>query len=481
MLERAGADASKPEDLGDEFGLLEDGYHLSPAQAQAILDLRLHRLTGLEQDKILAEYREILVRIEGFLEILQSPDRLKEVIREELEAVKEQYDDERRTNIMVDYSEMTVEDLISDEDVVVTLSHAGYAKAQPLSDYAAQRRGGKGKSATSMKDEDFIDKLFVASMHDTVLFFTSVGKVYWKRVYELPLASRGARGRPIINLLPLEEGERVSAVLTVREYTEDQFVFFATRNGVVKKTSLVDFSRPRANGIIAIDLRVDDELINVALTDGSRDIMLISSNGRAMRFEEGAVRKMGRTAAGVRGIRMSAEDSLIALIVVEEGDILTATANGYGKRSSTEDYPAKGRGGKGVIDIKTTERNGPVVGAVQVNDDDEVMLITNSGTLIRTAVDGISTLGRNTQGVRLIRVSEGENLVQVERVATTDKVDDDSTPDDDNQGTEAESKAPADAESAEDAGPAEEKKDSDSGSDEGSDSEAGDPEDDNAG
>ena len=273
----------------------------------------------------------------------------------------------------------------------------------------------------------------------------------------------------------------VSAVLTVREYTEDQFVFFATRNGVVKKTSLVDFSRPRANGIIAIDLRVDDELINVALTDGSRDIMLISSNGRAMRFEEGAVRKMGRTAAGVRGIRMSAEDSLIALIVVEEGDILTATANGYGKRSSTEDYPAKGRGGKGVIDIKTSERNGPVVGAVQVNDDDEVMLITNTGTLIRTAVDGISTLGRNTQGVRLIRVSEGENLVQVERVATTDKVDDDSTPDDDNQGTEAESKAPADAESAEDAGPAEEKKDSDSGSDEGSDSEAGDPEDDNAG
>jgi DNA gyrase subunit A len=425
MLERAGADASKPEDLGEEYGLHDDGYHLSPEQAQAILDLRLQRLTGLEQDKIIQEYREILERIEGFLEILQSPDRLREVIREELEAVKEQYDDERRTRIMVDHSEMTVEDLISDEDVVVTLSHAGYAKAQPLSDYTAQRRGGKGKSATSMKDEDFIDKLFVASMHDTVLFFTSVGKVYWKRVYELPLASRGARGRPIINLLPLEEGERVSAVLTVREYTEDQFVFFATRNGVVKKTSLADFSRPRANGIIAIDLRVDDELINVALTDGTRDIMLISSNGRAMRFEESAVRKMGRTAAGVRGIRMAAEDSLIALIVVEEGDILTATANGYGKRSSVEDYPSKGRGGMGVIDIKTTERNGPVVGAVQVSDADEVMLITNSGTLIRTAVDGISTLGRNTQGVRLIRVSDDEQLVQVERVATTDKDTDD--------------------------------------------------------
>ncbi len=429
MLERAGADASKPEGLGPEFGLLDDGYHLSAAQAQAILDLRLHRLTGLEQDKIIAEYREILEKIEGLLEILQSPDRLREVIREELEEVKEQYDDDRRTRIMVDYSEMTVEDLISDEDVVVTLSHAGYAKAQPLSDYTAQRRGGKGKSATAMKDEDFIDKLFVASMHDTVLFFTSVGKVYWKRVYELPVASRGSRGRPIINLLPLEENERVSAVLTVREYSDEQYVFFATRNGVVKKTSLADFSRPRANGIIAIDLRVDDELINVALTDGNQDIMLISSNGRAMRFLESDVRKMGRTAAGVRGIRMAAEDTLIALIVVDEGDILTATANGYGKRSAAEVYPRKNRGGKGVIDIKTSDRNGPVVGAVQVLDDDEVMLITNGGTLIRTAVEGISTLGRNTQGVTLIRVGDDEQLVEVERVATTGKDDDEDSTD----------------------------------------------------
>ncbi len=424
MLERAGAAASKPDDLGEEFGLLEDGYHLSPAQAQAILDLRLHRLTGLEQDKIIAEYREILSRIEEFMEILENPDRLREVIRDELQEVLEQYGDERRTKIMIDYSEMTVEDLISDEDVVVTLSHAGYAKAQPLSDYTAQKRGGKGKSATSMKDEDFIDKLFVASMHDTVLFFTSVGKVYWKRVYELPIASRGARGRPIVNLLPLEENERVSAVLTVREYTEDQFVFFATRNGVVKKTSLADFSRPRANGIIAIDLRIDDELINVALTDGGQDIMLISSSGRAMRFMEDAVRKMGRTAAGVRGIRIEEGERVIALIVVEEeGEILTATENGYGKRSSTDQYPAKGRGGKGVIDIKTTERNGAVVGATQVQESDEVMLITNNGTLIRTAVEGISVLGRNTQGVRLIRVGDDEKLVQLVRVVNEDDDD----------------------------------------------------------
>ena len=438
MLERAGAAASKPEHLGDEYGLLDDGYHLSPAQAQAILDLRLHRLTGLEQEKIIDEYREILVKIEGFLEILENPDRLREVVREELEEVKEQYDDERQTQIMVDYSEMTVEDLISDEDVVVTLSHAGYAKAQPLSDYTAQRRGGKGKSATSMKDEDFIEKLFVASMHDTVLFFTSVGKVYWKRVYELPVASRGARGRPIVNLLPLVENERVSAVLTVREYSEDQYIFFATKNGVVKKTSLADYSRPRANGIIAIDLRVDDELINVALTDGNRDIMLTSSNGRTMRFLESDVRKMGRGAAGVRGMRMEAEDTLVSLIVVDEGNILTTTVKGYGKRSAADEYPRKKRGGKGVIDIKTSDRNGPVVGAVQVKDDDEVMLITDGGTLIRTAVDGISIVGRNTQGVRLIRIGDDEKLVELERVATPDK-------DVEGEGTDEENAAPDDS------------------------------------
>jgi len=425
MLERAGAAASKPEDLGDEFGLHDGRYQLTEVQAQAILDLRLHRLTGLEQDKIIAEYREILEKIEDYLDILTDPERLRLVIREELVAVIEQYGDQRRTEIQVDHSEMTVEDLIADEPVVVTLSHSGYAKAQPLSDYRAQRRGGRGKSATAMKDQDFVDKLFVASMHDTVLFFTSVGKVYWKRVYELPVASRGSRGRPIVNLLPLEESERVNAILTVRDYSPDQFVLFSTSKGVVKKTALSDFSRPRANGIIAIDLRVDDFLIDVALTNGESDVMLFSSGGRAMRFNEKNVRTMGRTAAGVRGIRMPEEDTVIALIVVGDtergpGDILTATQNGYGKRTRAVDYPTKGRGGRGVIDIKTSERNGPVIGAVQVRDDDQIMLITDAGTLVRTAVSEISVLGRNTQGVRLIRLSEGEKLVELAAIDEED-------------------------------------------------------------
>ncbi len=423
MLRRAGALASRPEGLPESCGLLDDGYHLSEVQAQAILDLRLHRLTGLEQDKIVEEYREILVRIEALLEILQNPERLREVIREELQAVLEQYGDERRTEIQIDHESMTVEDLIAEENVVVTLSHAGYVKAQPLSDYRAQRRGGRGKSAAAVKDEDFIDKLFIASTHDTVLFFTSVGKVYWKKVYELPLANRGSRGRPIVNLLPLEENERVNAVLTVRDFSADQYVFFATSRGVVKKTSLADFSRPRANGIIAIDLRIDDYLINVALTDGQRDIMLISSSGRAMRFAEDKVRTMGRTAAGVRGIRMDEGQSVIGLIVVEEGDVLTATRNGFGKRTRVEDYPSKGRGGRGVIDIKTSQRNGDVVGTALVKSGDEVMLISNSGTLVRISVAEISTLGRNTQGVRLIRLSGEEQLVEVERIDAGDDTD----------------------------------------------------------
>ncbi len=416
MLQRAGAVASRPEGLADRFGLQDDGYHLSEVQAQAILDLRLHRLTGLEQDKIVNEFREILVRIEALLEILKNPERLREVIREELEAVLEQYGDERKTKIQIDHESMTVEDLIAEENVVITLSHAGYVKAQPLSDYSAQRRGGRGKSATSVKDEDFVDKLFIASTHDTVLFFTSVGKVYWKKVYELPLASRGSRGRPIVNLLPLEENERVNAVLTVRDFPEDQFVFFATRRGVVKKTSLSDFSRPRANGIIAIDLRIDDYLIDVALTDGQRDVMLISSGGRAMRFEESKVRTMGRTAAGVRGIRMDEDQTVIGLIVMTEGEVLTVSEKGYGKRTPTSEYPCKGRGGRGVIDIKTSNRNGAVVGATLVKDDDEVMLISNRGTLVRTSVGEISIIGRNTQGVRLIRLVDGEDLVELERI-----------------------------------------------------------------
>lgn len=420
MLQRAGAESSRPEGLEEGCGLQEDGYHLSLVQAQAILDLRLHRLTGLEQDKILNEYREILERIAELLEILQNPDRLREVIREELLEIVEKYGDERRTEIQVDFESMTVEDLIAEENVVVTLSHAGYAKAQPLSDYRAQRRGGRGKSAASVKDEDFIDKLFIASTHDTVLFFTSVGKVYWKKVFELPIANRGSRGRPIVNLLPLEEGERVNAVLTVRDFPDDQFVFFATKRGVVKKTPLSDFSRPRANGIIAIDLRIDDYLIDVALTDGQRDIMLLSSEGRAMRFAETEVRTIGRTAAGVRGIRMDESKSVIALIVVKEGDVLTATENGYGKRTSVEEYPRKGRGGLGVIDIKTSERNGDVIGATLVRDDDQMMLISNSGTLVRISIDEVSSLGRNTQGVRLIRLGDEEKLVELERIDAAD-------------------------------------------------------------
>ncbi|MCL4166845.1 UNVERIFIED_CONTAM: hypothetical protein GTU68_016420, partial [Idotea baltica] len=367
-----------------------------------------------------AEYKEILTKIEDYLDILTDPERLRSVVRQELVDIIGEYGDQRRTVIQVDHSEMTVEDLIADESVVVTLSHGGYAKAQPLSDYRAQRRGGRGKSATSMKDEDFVDKLFIASMHDTVLFFTSVGKVYWKRVYELPVASRGSRGRPIVNLLPLEEDERVNAVLTVRDYSPDKFVLFATSKGVVKKTALADFSRPRTNGIIAIDLRVDDFLIDVALTEGDSDIMLFSSGGRSMRFNEENVRTMGRTAAGVRGIRMPEEDTVIGLIVVGDGDILTATVNGYGKRTAAADYPTKGRGGLGVIDIKTSERNGRVIGAVQVSDEDQIMLITNAGTLVRTNVGEISVLGRNTQGVRLIRLSEGEELVEVAAIDETD-------------------------------------------------------------
>jgi len=431
MLERTGSAASRPDNLDDALGLVDGRYHLSDAQAQAILDLRLHRLTGLEQDKLVEEYREILEKIADYLDILTDPERLRRVIREELVALIEQYGDERRTEIQVDHSEMRMEDLIADEQVVVTLSHGGYAKAQPLSDYRAQRRGGRGKSATQMKDEDFVDKLFVASMHDTVLFFTSVGKVYWKHVYELPQASRGSRGRPIVNLLPLEADERVNAVLTVREYSEDRWIFFATSKGVVKRTSLADFSRPRTNGIIAIDLRVDDFLVDVALTDGESDIMLFSSNGRAMRFDENDVRIMGRTAAGVRGIRMpNDDDKVIGLVVVGEGDILSATENGYGKRTAASDYPRKGRGGQGVIDIKTTDRNGPVIGAVQVTGDDEMMLISDAGTLVRTAVDEVSTVGRNTQGVRLIRLGDKEKLVELAAIDESAAGGDDELEDD---------------------------------------------------
>ena len=416
MLGRAGAAASRPERLESHYGLDEQGYRLSPDQAQAILDLRLHRLTGLEQDKVVEEYSGILDRIAELREILENPDRLMAVIREELVAVRDQYGDERRTEIQARQDELTVEDLISDEDVVVTISHAGYAKAQPLGDYSTQRRGGRGKAATRMKDDDFVDRMFVASTHDTLLCFSSHGKVYWKKVWELPAAGRGARGKPIVNLLPLEPDERINAVLPVREYADDQFLFMATHHGIVKKTPLSHFSRPRSSGIIAVDLRIDDWLIDVKLTDGNREIVLFSSGGKAIRFNEPEVRSMGRVASGVRGMRLPAGDHVIALIIVDAGTILTATANGYGKRTPVEQYRKTGRGGQGVRSIQTSERNGPVVGAVQVVDEDELMLISNGGTLVRTAASEVSVMGRDAQGVRLIRLSEGERLVQIARI-----------------------------------------------------------------
>jgi DNA gyrase subunit A len=416
LLQRSGSEASRPDGLEAEYGYHGDVYHLSEVQAQAILDLRLHQLTGLEQNKIVDEYKEVIERIDDLLDILNNPDRLMQVIRDELVEVLEQFGDERRTEILVDQLDLSMEDLITEEDVVVTLSHAGYAKSQPLSDYRAQRRGGRGKSATKIKEEDFIDKLFIASTHDTILCFSSRGKAYWLKVYQLPQAGRLARGKPIVNLLPLEEGERINAVLPVREYTEDRFVFMATAQGTVKKTPLADFSRPRANGIIAVDLRDDDYLVNVEITDGDRDIMLFSDAGKAIRFKEGDVRAMGRTACGVRGIRLAPGQKVIALIIVDEGSVLTATENGYGKRTLVSDYPSHGRGGQGVISIQGSERNGDVVGAVLVADEDEIMLISNGGTLVRTRINEISTMGRNTQGVRLISLGGEEKLVGVERI-----------------------------------------------------------------
>jgi len=417
MLSRSGAEASRPEFLKSEFGMRDDGYYLSEAQAQAILELRLHRLTGLEQDKILNEFKDILDLIKELIEILSSPDRLLEVIREELQQIKQDFGDERRSEVIDAQLDLSMEDLITEEDVLVTFSHEGYAKSQALSEYSTQKRGGRGKSATSMKQEDFIDKLFIANTHDTLLCFSSRGKAYWIKVYQLPQASRGSRGKPLVNLLPLEEGERINAVLPVREYDENHFIFMATSSGTVKKTPLPAFSNRRNGGIIAIDLRGDDTLVDVALTDGSQDIMLLASSGKAMRFNESTVRAMGRTAAGVRGIKMAEGQKVISLIVVDDSaSILTATENGYGKRTAAVDYPSKGRGGQGVISIQASERNGAVVGAVQVTDQDEFMMISNAGTLIRTSVEDVRVMGRNTQGVRLIRLVEGEKLVEIERI-----------------------------------------------------------------
>lgn len=420
MLERAGADVSRPEDIGPEYGMRNDEYHLSPTQAQAILDLRLHRLTGLEQDKIVNDYSELLEKIIDLLNILQDPERLLQVIRNELEEVRGQYGDTRQTEITDAQVDLTMEDLIPEEDVVVTLSHAGYAKSQPLDTYRAQRRGGRGKAATSVKAEDFIDQLFVANTHDTILCFSSRGKVYWLKVYELPQAGRTARGKPIINLLPLQEGERINAVLPVTEYNEDAYVVMVASSGTLKKTKLTEFSRPRSSGILAVDLRKNDYLIDVAETHGDTDILLVSNAGKAIRFNENEVRAMGRNATGVRGIKLAASQRVISLITINSNmyatDVLVATENGYGKRTKIEDYPVQKRGGQGVIAIQTAGRNGSVVGAVGVSDEDEIMLITDSGTLVRTPVEDVSQMGRNTQGVRLIRLTEEEKLVEVERI-----------------------------------------------------------------
>src|SRR3989440_641827 len=420
LLERAGAISTRPQELPAEVGLGGGAYRLSEAQAQAILDMRLHRLTGLEQDKIVAEYRELLESIRDLGDILARAERLTQVVRSELLEIRSAYGDARRTEINRDHLDLTTEDLIEPQDVVVTLSHAGYAKSQPLTEYQTQRRGGRGKTATAVKDEDFVEKLFVAHTHDTVLCFSNRGKVYWLKVYELPQAGRGARGKPMVNLLPLEEGEKINALLPVKQYDEQHFVFMATRAGTVKKTPLAAFSRPRSTGIIAVDLHDNDQLVGVALTDGEREIMLVSSGGKAIRFHEGEVRYMGREAAGVRGIRLGDGQDLIALIVVGEGQVLTASAAGYGKRTPLEEFPSHGRGGQGVIALQTSDRNGVTVAALQVMPGQEIMLISSSGTLVRTTVDEISVQGRNTQGVRLIRLEEGERLVGIERVESLD-------------------------------------------------------------
>jgi len=416
LLERAGAISTRPKGLAAEFGLNGAGYRLSEVQAQAILDMRLHRLTGLEQDKIIEEFRGLLERIADLGDILARPERLTQVIRDELLEVREQYGDARRTEINRDHLDLSTEDLIEPQDVVVTLSHAGYAKSQPVTEYQTQRRGGRGKAATAVKDEDFVEKLFVAHTHDTVLCFSNRGKVYWLKVYELPQAGRGSRGKPMVNLLPLEEGEKINAVLPVKQYDEQHFVFMATSQGTVKKTPLTAFSRPRTTGIIAIDLAENDKLVGVGLADGTKEVLLVSSGGKSIRFNESEVRPMGREAAGVRGIKLGDGHEVVGLIVIGEGNILTASENGYGKLTPLDDFPQHGRGGQGVIALQTSDRNGACVAALQVQAGQEVMLISSTGTLVRTPVDEISVVGRNTQGVRLIRLGDGERLVGIERI-----------------------------------------------------------------
>ncbi len=438
MLARAAGDAAGPQveafrplDLPAHFGLHADGYFLSDTQAQAILDLRLQRLTGLEQDKIFSEYGEVMTRIADLLDILSRPERVTTIIGEELKEIKKQFGDARRSEIIADASEFSLEDLIAPEEVVVTLSHSGYIKSQPIYEYRTQRRGGRVKQAAATKEEDFIDNLFIANTHDTILCFTDRGRLFWLKVYEVPQGSRIARGKPIVNLLKVEEGEKVTTILPVKEYAEDRFVFMATALGTVKKTPLSEFSRRRSAGIIAVNLDEGDHLVGVALTDGQQFVMLFTNDGKANRFAEAEVRSMGRVTRGVRGIKLGKGASVIALLIAtdEKQSVLTATENGYGKRTPVGDYSRHGRGGQGVIAIATTARNGRVVAATLVEPEDEIMMITDGGVLIRTRVNEIRSLGRSTQGVTLINLGEGEKLTSLQRVAEQDEEMPGSTPD----------------------------------------------------
>jgi DNA gyrase subunit A len=423
MLARAGESACRPDDLPENYGYIDGKYHLSPAQVQAILDMRLQKLTGLEHEKLLKEYQEKLEEIAEYLSILGDAVKLMTVIREELDAIVNEYGDERRSEIIESTRDLTAEDLITEEDRVVTISHGGYAKTQSLSDYQAQRRGGMGKSATAVKDEDFVEHLMIASTHDTILCFSNVGKVYWLKVFHIPLASRNARGRPMVNLLPLGEDERITSILPVKEYTEGHYIFMATANGTVKKTELTNFARQRSVGLRALELEEGDVLIGTAVTNGTCDVMLFSSSGKAVRFNENDVRAMGRTAKGVRGIRMADGQKMISLLVPKDGGrMLSVSENGYGKRSEFAEFATKGRGNKGMIFMQASERNGEIIGAVQVFDGDELMMISDQGTMVRTRTDEISVLGRNTQGVRVIRLKEGEHVVGVERIEEPEEI-----------------------------------------------------------
>lgn len=417
LLSRVGSDACRPEGLSEEFGFVAELYRLTEEQAQAILEIRLHRLTAMEQDKLMEDYQGVLDEIADLLDILGSHERLTSVVRAELEEVGATYGDERRTDIVSSQLDLSDEDLINEEDLVVTISHQGYAKTQPLDTYQAQRRGGRGKAATAVKDEDFVEHMVVAHSHDTLLCFSNVGKVYWLRVFAIPQGSRGAKGRPMVNLLPLDGAERITAVLPIKEYTYDHFVFMATANGTVKKTPLEQFSRPRNSGLIALDLEDDNTLVGAAITNGSCDILLCASSGKATRFKESDVRAMGRSAKGVRGIKLGAGHRLISLIIpAADGYLLTASANGFGKRTLLEDFPLRGRGAQGVIAMQTSDRNGALIGAIQIFNGDELMLISDMGTLVRTKGDEVSVLGRNTQGVRLIKLRDEEMLNSVSRI-----------------------------------------------------------------